>query len=143
MRDVVISPNWIQLVRAAVAWAILVRTSGFEPSSETTPQRYLKLVRVSSFCLLTSNPLWMPSVLFVINLVFSALIFILYLVQVLSRLSTRASSSCSSSARSSLSSANYKLVIFLRPMLTFTSTSSRASVIIRSRKILKRGGGGG
>ena len=51
-------------------------------------------------------------------LVFLALIYILYLVQVLSRLSTRASTSCSSSARASMSSTNRKLVIFLPPMLT-------------------------
>ena len=36
-------------VRPAVAWAILERPSGFEPSSETTAPRYLKLVAVSSF----------------------------------------------------------------------------------------------
>ena len=40
--------------------------------------------------------------LFVISLVFSALISILYLVQVLSKLSTGASSSYSSSARASM-----------------------------------------
>ena len=71
---------------------------------------------------------------------FSALIYILYLVQVLSRLSTRASSACSSSARASISSANRRLVIFLPPMLTFPSCSSRASDMIRSRKMLKRVG---
>ena len=70
--------------------------------------------------------------------VFSALISILYLVQVLSRLSTRASSSCSSSARASMSSANRRLIIFLPPLLTFPSCSSRASGMIRSRKMLKR-----
>ena len=60
--------------------------------------------------------------------------------QVLSRLSTRASSSCSSSARASMSSANRRLVIFLPPMLTKPSCSSRASDMIRSRKMLKRVG---
>ena len=84
--------------------------------------------------------LWMPFALFVISLVFSALIFILYLVQVLSRLSNRSSSSCSSSASASLSSANRRLVIFLPPTLTFPSCSSRASDMIRSRKMLKRVG---
>ena len=83
-------------VRAAVACAILERTSGLEPSSETTAPRYLKLVTVPNFCPLTFISLWMSLVLFVISLVFSALISILYLVQVLSRLSTRASSSCCS-----------------------------------------------
>ena len=128
------------LVRAAVACAILERTSGLEPSSETTAPRYLKLVTVPNFCSFTIISLWMPLALFFISLVFSALISILYLVQVLSSLSTRASSSYSSSAKASMSSANCKLVIFLPPMLTFPSCSSRASDMIRSRKMLKRVG---
>ena len=37
-------------VRAAVACAILERTSGLETSSETTTPRYLKLVTVLIFC---------------------------------------------------------------------------------------------
>ena len=37
-------------VRAAVACAILERTSGLEPSSETTAPMYLKLVTVPNFC---------------------------------------------------------------------------------------------
>ena len=65
---------------------------------------------------------------------------LLYLVQVLPRLSTWASSSLSSSARASMSSANRRLVIFLPPMLTFLSCSSRASDMIRSRKMLNRVG---
>ena len=125
-------------VRAAVACAILERTSGLEPSSETTAPRYLKLVTVPNFCPFTFISLWMPLALFVISLVFSALISILYLVQVLSRLSTRASSPCSSSARASMSSANRRLLIFLPPMLTFPSCSSKASDMIRLRKMLKR-----
>ena len=40
-------------VRAAVACAILERTSGFEPLCETTAPRYLKLVTVPSFCFFT------------------------------------------------------------------------------------------
>ena len=126
--------------RAAVAYAILERASGLEPSSETTAPRYLKLVTVPNFCSFTFISLWMPLALFVISLVFSALISILYLVQVLSRLSTRASSSCSYSARTSMSSANRRLVIFLPPILTLPSFSSRASDMIRSRKMLKRVG---
>ena len=117
-----------RFVRASVACAIIERTSGLQPSSETTATRYLKLVTVSNFCPSTFIFLWMSLTPFVINLVFSALISILYLVQVLSRLSTRASSSCSSSARESMSSANRRLVIFLPPMLTFPSCSSRASI---------------
>ena len=121
-------------VRAAVACAI----PGLEPSSETTAPRYLKLVTVRSFFPFIFISLWMSLVLFVISLIFSALISILYLVQVLSRLATRAFGSCSYSARASMSSANRRLVIFLPPMLTFSSCSSRASDMIRKRKMLKR-----
>ena len=124
-------------VRDAVACAILERTSGLEPSFETTAPRYLTLVTVPNFCPFTLISLWMPLALFDIILVFSALISMLYLVQVLSRLSNRASSSCSSIARASMSSANRRLVIFQPPMLTFPSCSSRASDMIRSRKMLK------
>ena len=82
-------------IRAAVACSILVRVFGLEPSSETTAPRYLKLVTVPSFRPCTFISLWMPMALFVISLVFSALISILYLVQVLSRLSFTASTACS------------------------------------------------
>ena len=68
------------------------------------------------------------------------LISIWVLVQVLMRLSIRASSYCSSSTRASMSSVNRRLVIFLLPLLTFLSFSSRASDMIRSRKMLKRVG---
>ena len=118
----------------------LERTSGFKPSSETIFPRYLKLVTVPSFCPFTLISLWTPFVLFVINLGFSALISILYYVQILSRLSASTSSSCSSSARASMSSVNRRFVIFLQPVLTFPSFSYRASVIIRSRKMLKKVG---
>ena len=39
-------------VRAAVACAILERTSGLEPSSETTAPRYLKLLQCPTSALL-------------------------------------------------------------------------------------------
>ena len=125
-----------------MACAILERISGSEPSSETTARRYLKLVTVPNFCHFTfiSLSLWMSLALFVTSLVFLALISILNIVQVLSRLSTRASSSSSYSARASMSSTNCRLVKFLLPMLTFPSCSSRASDMIRSRKMLKRVG---
>ena len=101
-RDMLLSVHMVlSFVRAAVACAILERTSGLEPSSETTAPRYLKLVTVPNFCLFTFISLWMPLALFVISLVFSALIHIINLVQVLSRLSTRVCSFCSSSARAS------------------------------------------
>ena len=129
-RDMLLSLQMgFSFVRAVVACAILERTSGLEPSSETTAPRYLKLVTVPNFCPFTFIYLWMPLALFVISLVFSALISILCLVQVLSRRSTRASSSCSSSARASMSSANRRLVIFLPPMPTFPSCSSRVGVV--------------
>ena len=99
-RDMLLSLQMgFSFVRAAVACAILERTSGLEPSSETTAPRYLKLVTVPNFCPFTFISLWMPLALFVISLVFSALISILYLVQVLSRLSTRASSVLSPNSR--------------------------------------------
>ena len=85
----------ISFVRAAMAYSVLERISGLEPSSETIAARYLKLVTVPNFCPFTFISLWMPLALYVIRFDFSALISILYLVQVLSRLSTRASSSCS------------------------------------------------
>ena len=48
--------------------------SGLEPSSVITVPRYLKLVTVSSVCLFTLISVLMLLVLFVISLVFSALI---------------------------------------------------------------------
>ena len=66
-------------VRAAVACAILERTSGLESSSA---QRFLKLITVPNFCPFTFISLWMPFALFVISMIFSTLNTILYLVQV-------------------------------------------------------------
>ena len=124
-RDMLLSlQTGFSFVRAEVACAILVRTSGLEPSTETTAPRYLKLFRVPNFCPFTFISLWLPLALFVISLVFLALISILYLVQVLLRSSTKASISCSSPARASMSSASCRLVIFVPPMLTFRSCSS-------------------
>ena len=121
-RDMLLSLQMgFSFVRAAVACAILERTSGLEQSPETNAQMSLKLVTVPNFCPFTFISLWMPLTLFVISLVISALTPTLYLVQVSSRLSTRASSSCSSSARASMSSANRRFVILLPPMLTFPS----------------------
>ena len=87
--------NGSSFVKAAVACMTLETVSGFEPWSRTTPPIYLKIV--TSFCPFTLISLWMPLALFFISMVFSALIPILYLVQVLLRLSARASCSCSSS----------------------------------------------
>ena len=110
-----------------MACAIFERISGLEPASKTTVPRYLKLVTVCSFCPVTFISIWVPLALF----------FILYIMQVLSRFSTSASSSYSSSARATMSSANRRLIVFLPPMVTFPSCSSRASDMIRSRKMLK------
>ena len=91
-RDMLLSLQMdFSFVSAAVACATLYRTPGLETSSETTAPRYKKLVTLPNFCPFTFISLWMPLALFVISLVFSALISILYLVQVLSRFSTRAS----------------------------------------------------
>ena len=50
-RDMLLSLQMgFSFVRAAVACAILERTSGLEPSSETTAPRYLKLVTVPNCC---------------------------------------------------------------------------------------------
>ena len=98
---------------------------GFPPHTSALLPKYLSLDTIGAVCH---------------HLIFSALISILYFVQVLLRLSTRASSSCSSSARAFMSSANRRLVIFLPPMLTFPSCSSRASDMVRFRKMLKRVG---
>ena len=131
-RDMLLSLQMgFSFVRAAVACAILERTSSLEPSSETTAPRYLKLVTVPNFCPFTCIFLWMPFALFVISLVFSALISILYLVQVLSRLSTRASSSCSSSARASM--------FIGKPQIgNISAPYANLPIMIRSRKIMKR-----
>ena len=108
-RDMLLSLQMgFSFVRAAVACAILERTSGLEPSSETTAPRYLKLFTVPSFCPFTFFSLWMPLALFVISLVFSALISSSYLVQVLSRFLLGLLAPALSSARASMSSANSK-----------------------------------
>ena len=59
---------------AAVVCAILESTSGLEPSSVITEPRYLKHVTGSSFYLFALTYVLMPLVLFVISLVFLALI---------------------------------------------------------------------
>ena len=84
-RDTLLSLQMgLSFVTAAMVCAILERISGLEPSSETTAPRYLKLITVCNFCPFTFISLWMPLALFVVSLVFSALISVLYLVQVLS-----------------------------------------------------------
>ena len=130
----------LSLASAAVAWAILARISGLDPSSAMIAPRYLNLLTQSSFLPLTLMSVLKPLVLLVINLVFSALICMLKAVEVLSRRSTKSASSSSLPARPSMSSAKRKFVIFLPPMLTVSSWSFSASVIILSKKMLKRVG---
>ena len=70
------------IITAVVACAILKRSCCFEPSSETIAPRYLKLVTVSSVSPFTLISLWVPLVLFVNSMVFSALTSILDLVPI-------------------------------------------------------------
>ena len=75
LREILLSiQTGFPLVNAAVACATLESISGLEPSSVITEPRYLKLVTVSSFCHFTLISVLMPLVLFVISLVFMALI---------------------------------------------------------------------
>ena len=106
------------LVSAAVVCVILASTSSLEPSSVIIDPKYLKLFTVSSLFPLTLTSVLMPCVLFVISLVFSALISMPYYIDVFSRRSTKLASSCSSPAKPSMSSAKRRLVIVLPPMLT-------------------------
>ena len=84
------------LVSVAVACAILESISGLEPSSVIAEPGCLKLVTVSNFCPFTLISVLMPLVLFVIGLVFSALISMLYVVEALSRRSAHFASYSSS-----------------------------------------------
>ena len=111
-------------VRAAVACAILERTSGLESSSETTAPRYLKLVTVPSLCPFISISLLLRLALFFISLVFSALL------QVLSRLSTRASSSCSSSDMTRSKTMLKRVGDRRHPCLTPTVVLNRSSMLL-------------
>ena len=71
LREMLLSfQTGFNLVNVAVVCAVLESISGFEPSSDTTESRYLKLVSVSSFRPFTLISLLMPLVLFVTNLVF-------------------------------------------------------------------------
>ena len=104
------------LVSAAVVCAILASISSLEHSSVIIDPKYLKLFTFSSLCPLTLTSVLMSCVLFVISLVFSALISMPYDVDVFSRRSTILASSCSSPAKPSMSSAKRWLVIALPPM---------------------------
>ena len=85
----------LSLASAAVAWAILARISGLDPSSVMIASRYLNRLTQSSFSPLTLMSVLKPLVLLVISLVFSALICMPKPVEVLSRRSTKSASSSS------------------------------------------------
>ena len=75
LREILLSfQTGFNLVNVAVVCAILESISGLVPSSVVTEASYLMLVTVSSFCPFTLISVFMPLVLFVISLVFSALI---------------------------------------------------------------------
>ena len=127
-RDMLLSLQMdFSFVRAAVACAILERTSGLELSSETTAPRYLKLVYSAQF------------LSFYLYLSLDAIGTVCHQFGLL-RTDLHLIPCAGFVERASMSSANRRLVIFLPPMLTFPSCSSRASDIIRSRKMLKRVG---
>ena len=78
LREILLSfQTGFSLVNAAVACAILPSNSCLEPPLVITDPRYLKLVTVSCFYPFTLISVLMPLVLFVISLVFSALITLL------------------------------------------------------------------
>ena len=75
LREILLSlQTGFNLVNAAVVCAVMESISGLEPSSVITEPRYLKLVTVSSFCPFILVSVLMSLVLFVLSLVFSALI---------------------------------------------------------------------
>ena len=76
LREILLSfKTGFNRVSVAVLCAMLESISGLEPSSVITEPLYLKLATVSSFCPFILIYVLMPLVLFVISLVFSALIF--------------------------------------------------------------------
>ena len=128
------------LVMAAVACAVLARISGFEPSSEITDPRHLKVGTVSCVWSLILMSFCMPLGLLVITLVLSVFISMSYFMEAVSKHSASASSSSSPPTSPSMSSANRKLVMVLPPMLTVPWCFSRAYVIISSINMLNRVG---
>ena len=75
LREILLSfQTCFSLVNAAVVCAILDIISGLELSSVISEPKYLKFVTVSSFCPFILISVLMPLVLFVVSLVFSALI---------------------------------------------------------------------
>ena len=83
-RNASVIQNWIQPCQCCCCLCyILEGISGLEPSSVITEPRYLKLVTVSGFYPFTLISVLMPMVLFVISLVFLALISMLVILPLL------------------------------------------------------------
>ena len=128
------------LISVAAVVAILAIISGLDPSSKIIALRYLNFFTVSSFSPLAVMSHCIPLLLFVINIVLFAMISMPQAVEDLSRCQTRFSSSCSELASPPILSAKRRFVNIPPPMFTVPLCSSSASVIILSRKILKRVG---
>ena len=140
LREILLSfQTGFNLVSAAVVCAILETISGLEPSSVITEPRYLKLMTVSRFCLLWSlcwchwcclSSAWSSRHWSSCR----------RLWRLLSKRSTNFASSSSFHAEASMSSEKRRLVIVLPPMLTVSSWSSKASIMVLSRNMLKKVG---
>ena len=127
------------LASAAIVWAALQSTSLLEPSSHIMAPRYLKWFTVFNFCpCIVMSLCKVP--LFVIILVFSALISMPNFSAAVSKLCTSSVSSSSSPVIPSMSSAKRRFVILRPPMLMVPLKFSRACVMISSRNMLKRVG---
>ena len=81
LREILLSSKLVSTLSVLLYW----RVSQLEPSSVITEPRYFKLVTVLSFCPFTFISVLMPLVLFVISLVFSALISMPYAAEALPR----------------------------------------------------------
>ena len=126
-------------VKAAVALAILERTSGLEPSSETSALKVLEACTVPRFCPFTLISLMLLFALFVVSLVFSALISIFYPCAGFVKTFNPGFLFLLFLSLSIYAIGKLQIGNFLLPMLAFLPCSSRASDMIRLRKMLMRG----
>ena len=120
--------------------AILGSISGLEPWSMPTAPRHSHCQPRPIFHRWRLMSMLIPFVMLVISLIFSALISMPNGAEGLSRRPNRKVSSSSFPAKPSMSSTKRNLVVVLLSMLTVPWRSSSASVIILSRKMLKRVG---
>ena len=118
----------------------LIRYYSSQILKATDSLQFLVVYGNVSGCLVVCGNCFLLSMVIVINWIFSALICMLYAVEVSSRWFTNLTSSCSCPARPSMLSAKRKFVIVLPLILTVPSRSSSASAIIFSKKMLKRVG---